>query len=173
MADGGISIKVTGIEQLQANLTKLSTQAAERIIRKALRKGAMIERDAVADAAPVRPVLPSGTALPPGALAADITVTVNKRTDGSFVATVKPGKYTQFAATMVEYGHRMVTGGYSKKTKNGKTRGPGQEVGMVPAHPFLRPVFEATADQVTNVICQTLVDETEKAAANQGNSTED
>ena len=171
MADG-ISIKVTGVNELVANLDKLKTKAAETVIRKSLRKGGKLMQSALAEAAPTRPDLPSTTALPVGALASDIELSVNKTSTG-ITATIGPGAWTAPFAIMVEYGHRQVKGGYSKKLKNGKTRGPGKESGFVQARPFVRPCYEAVADSITTVICDTLNEEVVKAASNPDNISED
>lgn len=66
-----------------------------------------------------------------------------------------------------EYGHRMVTGGYNKLLKNGKTRGPGKVHDKKPfirAYPFIRPAFMETQDAVTNAMSTTLAEEIEKTA---------
>lgn len=167
MADG-IEIKVIGLNELLVNFEKLKTKAAEKVIRNALRKGAKIERDALAAAAPVRPDLPSKTALPVGALASDIQVSVNKTDIGVFAASIGPGMWTAPQAIMVEYGHRMVTGG--RLAKNGKdTKATGKQVGMVKAYPWVRPTFESTADAVSTVICDSIAEEIEKASSNPDN----
>ena len=161
MADG-IEIKVTGLEELEKNFELLQTKAVEKIIRKALRKGGKLMQAELTEAAPTRPDLPSTTALPVGALKTDIQVSVKKTATG-FVATVGPGSWTEHAARFTEYGHRMVTGGYSKKTSKG-TRGPGKEVGFVAARPWVRPTFERTADSIAAVICDSMTEDTAKAA---------
>jgi HK97 gp10 family phage protein len=167
----GIEIKITGLTELVANFDKLKTKAAEKVIRKSLRKGGKLMQSALAEAAPVRPDLPSKTALPVGALASDIQLSLNKTNTG-ITATIGPGSWTEHAAIWREYGHRMVTGGYSKKTSKG-TRGPGKEVGFVPAKPWVRPTFESQADSVSAVICDSLAEEIEKAAANPDNISEE
>lgn len=60
----------------------------------------------------MRPALPSGRALPVGALKADVTLEV-RRESGLLMAVVGPGKLTAHVARWVEYGHRRVRGGYS------------------------------------------------------------
>lgn len=119
----------------------------KKITRKALRKGAMVIRDAVAAVAPERPDLPSGTALPIGALKNDIIVRSYTDENSREVASVQPGKLTDHVAGWVEYGHQMVTGG--KLSVSGK--GKGRRVGthgltstFVPPHPFFRRGEEAS-----------------------------
>ncbi|HMH14677.1 MAG TPA: HK97-gp10 family putative phage morphogenesis protein [Edaphobacter sp.] len=174
MADG-ISITVTGLNELVANLDKLKTKAAEKVIRKSLRKGGKLMQSVLAEAAPVRPDLPSKTALPVGAMASDIELSVKKTSTG-ITATIGPGSWTAPYATMVEYGHRQVKGGYSKLIKEGKnagkTRGPGKETGFVAARPWVRPTFESQADAISAVIVDSLNEEIVKAASNPDNISE-
>jgi HK97 gp10 family phage protein len=165
MPDDGITIQIDGLVELQAKLEELKTTAAESCIRKALRAGALYEKDALETAAPVRPDLPSGTALPPHALENDITISVNKISDDNFIATIGPGRATAQAARLVEYGHRLVTGGRSKTGKSGKSVGPGKQVGTVPAHPWIRPTWESTENEVTRIVTDTLAEEVTKAAS--------
>lgn len=168
MADEFITIHIDGLNEVKEMLDNLAEKEADRIIRKALRAGGVITQDAVQSFAPVRPDLPSGTALPPNALENDITLTVKKINSNQYSAIIQPGKATRHVANFVEYGHRLVRGGYSKIIKKGrnagKTRGPGSEVGFVPAHPFVRVAFESTVDKVTELISFVLKAEVTKAA---------
>jgi HK97 gp10 family phage protein len=163
-----ILISLQGLEGVKDMLDDLATKEADRIIRKALRAGAKIEQAAIQERAPVRPDLPSGTALPPGALAADVTIKTKKIDNDTFQATIGPGKLTSRVSHLVEFGHRMVTGGRSrliKKGRNtGRTVGPGKQVGMVPAHPYTRPAFEASVNEAVNAITKTLQEEVTKTA---------
>jgi HK97 gp10 family phage protein len=161
MPQDGISIEVEGLSELQAKLTDLSTKQAETCIRKALRAGAAIEQAAITERAPIKDT--TGGLLPDGALKNDIVVKLKKASSGALYAVVGPDKYTAHVARWVEYGHRLIRGGYSAKLKSGRTRGPGKEVGTVPEHPFIRPAFEATRQEVTDAICTTLAAEIEKA----------
>lgn len=152
MPDGGISINVD-ISELDEYLTEIADPVRLRKIeRKALRKGAKVTQAAVQERAPVRPDLPSGTALPIGALAADIVIRSYTDGDGREVASVQPGARTSHAAGWVEFGHQMVTGG--RLTKTGK--GNGKNVGFVPAHPFFRPAAEASAEAASAAIIESL-----------------
>lgn len=180
MADDGVTITIEGLSDVKAMLETLKTTAADRCIRKALRAGAAIEKDAIETAAPIRPDLPSGTALPPGALANDVTVSIKRVDADNTVAIVHPGKYTKHAANWVEYGHRQVTGGRSKLMDDGSTRGSGRQIyvspkkgqvglGTVPAHPYIRPAFESSLQAVTDAMTTTLAEEVTKAAKNPKN----
>lgn len=171
MADDGINIEVTGLTELQSKLDELTTKAAERCIRKALKAGAAIEQAAIEERAPVKDT--TGGMLPDGALKSDIVVKMRRDEQGTIIAVVGPDKLTAHVANWVEYGHRLVRGGRSKLIKSGKnagkTVGPGKAVGNVPAHPFIRPAYEATRQEVADAICSTLATEIEKSAASEKN----
>jgi hypothetical protein len=131
----------------------------KKITRKALRKGAMVIRDAVAAVAPERPDLPSGTALPIGALKNDIIVRSYTDQSGREVASVQPGALTDHVAGWVEFGHQMVTDG--RLNKQGK--GSGHRVGVhgltstfVPPHPFFRRGEEASEATATEAVAESL-----------------
>jgi hypothetical protein len=47
---------------------------------------------------------------------------------------------------------------------SGKRRGPGRDVGAVPAHPFVRPAYEAAREEAAAVCCNELALGVEKAA---------
>jgi hypothetical protein len=96
--------------------------------------------------APERTSLPQGNSLPPGVLKGDIELRFGITDEGLPAAIVKPGKYTAHVARWLEYGHRLVRGGYSRVLAGGRVRGRGQEVGSVPAYPFIRPAFETARE---------------------------
>lgn len=168
---GDIRITVDASE-LDGYLDAIADPArVKKITRKALRKGAQVTRAAIAERAPVRPDLPSGTALPMGALASDIIVRSYTDADGKEVASVQPGEYTDHVAGFVEFGHRMVRGGYSRvDKKTGKTKGHGKEVGQVPAHPFFRPGAEASEDAAAEAIVESLSEDAVNENAPAGGS---
>jgi len=166
MADDGFSIDLKGLSEVKAKLDALGTSEAKRIVRKALKVGAAIVQEAVEIRIPARPDLPSGTALPIGALRSDITIKMKESDQGNQAAIVQPGESTWHVAEFVESGHRLVRGGYSKETKpgSGKYRGPGSEVGTVDPHPYIRKAYEQTREEAAQAIATTLVTEIEKAA---------
>jgi HK97 gp10 family phage protein len=163
MAEDGLTVDIEGLADLQAKLTDLSTRQADNAMRTALKAGAVIEQAAISTAAPIK--VGSGGILPDGALKNDIVVKIKRDTNGGLIATVGPDKYTAHVCRWVEYGHRLIRGGYSRLLANGKTRGPGEEVGTVEEHPFIRPAWEATREAVTTAITTTLAQEIEQAAA--------
>lgn len=162
MPDDSISYDIQGLSDVQKMLDNLTTKAADQCIRKALMAGAEIEQAAITERAPVKDT--TGGRLPDGALKSDIVIKFKRDDNGTQYAVVGPDKLTKFVARLVEYGHRMVIGGRSRKLVNGKTRGPGKEVGMVEEHPFIRPAYESTRIEAANVIATTLADEVTKAA---------
>jgi HK97 gp10 family phage protein len=163
MAEDGFSISIEGLSDLQATLTDLSTKQADAAIRKALKAGAAIEQAALIEYAPVK-VEGAGGAYPAGALKNDIVVKMTRDQQGNQIAVVGPDKLTRRLGTWVEYGHRQVTGGYSRKLANGKTRGPGKQIGDVPQHPWVRPAFESSQQAVADAMATTLATEIELAA---------
>jgi HK97 gp10 family phage protein len=166
MADG-FTIEIKGLAELQAKLEDLGTKAADRAWRKALRAGAEIEQAAIIERAPVKGELDDGHGgvLPPGAIKADIVIKMKRDDQGNPIAVVGPDEYTRRIAGFVEYGHRLVRGGYNKELANGKTRGPGKVVGQVDEHPFIRKAYEATREEVATAIAETLAAEIEKEAS--------
>lgn len=146
-----------GIAEFEGAMVQLSIDLPEKVIRKGLRAGGQVVQAAVTLAAPVRdPSKPSTTALPPGALKSDIELRVMKESDGSFSALIQPGKYTRYAARLVEYGHEMIVGG--RKGKGGAS------IGQVPAHPFFRPAFEGSEQGAMVVAEEVILAEIEKEA---------
>ena len=154
MSDG-LEITFEGMPEFSRMMQELAGPAAERIARHAVRAGGRVVQAAITEAAPVRPDLPSGTALPVGALKNDIVVKTVKESDGSVSAYIEPGSRTRHIAALVEYGHRMVKGGYSKQgagTLGQGFSGPGQDIGFVPAAPFIRPAWENSESAAQDAI---------------------
>lgn len=155
-ANDATGIVFEGMAEFEGSMYQLSVDLPEKVVRRGLRAGGQVMQVAISLAAPVRPDLPSTTALPPGALQSDIGLRVVKEDDGSFSAVIAPGKYTAYAARLVEYGHALVVGG--RKGKGGAT------IGRVPPHPFFRPAFEANEDNAMMVAEETILAEIEKEA---------
>jgi hypothetical protein len=164
----GFTARIEGLKELDAKLAELAGPAAKRILRDGLDAGGKIFQAAVMARAPERPVLPSGNALPPGALKLDIEV-VHGKADGLPAVIVEPGFFTRHAARWVEYGHRLVKGGYSKVVGD-RRRGPGHEIGNVPAHPFIRPGYEAAREAAVGATVMMIAHEIEAAAAKRKHS---
>lgn len=159
--DSETGIVFEGIAEFEGAMEKLAIDLPEKVIRKGLRAGGQVVQVAVTLATPVRdPNLPSTTALPPGAMKSDVELHVVKEEDASFSAVINFGKYTRYAAYLVEYGHELVVGG--RKGKGGTS------IGQVPAHPFFRPAFEGSEQGAMVVAEETILDEIEKEATRLG-----
>lgn len=161
-----MSVTVTGLDELDATIAAMDPANLDKAVRKALRAGGEVIRAAIEEAAPERTDAwtTTSTALPPGALKGDIIMKVKTDGKGVGVAFIMPGKYTLHVARWVEYGHALVRDGYSRLTKSGGRRGPGKLVGNVPAHPFIRPAYEAVQQEAQRVGVATLIQEVMKIA---------
>ena len=169
MAQDGISISLEGLDALMQKLSAI--EKPEAAIRKALRNGGNIVNAAIVERAPEKDG--TGGSLPDGALKHDIITRVKKQKDGEFTVIIGPDKLTAHVARWVEYGHRQVVGGRSRVLADGTVVGPGKQIyirpgkssigtGSVPAHPFIRPAWEAVHTEATEAIVTTLIAEINK-----------
>jgi hypothetical protein len=140
-----MKMKTSGWSQTEAGLKELRRLVQEDDTHKAVRAAARVVSEEMGIEAPVLDEKTArSTALDPGALKAGIRVNeVRKIADGLIRALMGPRKGTRRAAHLVEYGHRLIRGGTSSVGPRGAT-GPGKLIGDVPAHPFLRPAYEAS-----------------------------
>jgi len=133
-----------GFDELAAKLNAAAQEVKGPRARRMVRAGAEVFKKEMVERAPVLDKKTTGSnALEPGALKKDIKV---RNVKNQVLPTVRvgPGGKTAYVANFVEYGHRDVHGGYLKLLGNGKSQGPGKAGDMdVPAHPFVRPTFEA------------------------------
>jgi hypothetical protein len=157
---------IVGLKELDQKLTELKTTTGRRILKKALLDGGKVFRLAIAERAPERPDLPHGDALTPGALRRDIELRFGFDPQGLPAAIIEPGRYTRHVARWVEYGHRLVRGGYSKIDRGGNVRGPGKVLNRanVPAYPFIRPGYESARAAAVAAFVVSLRAGIEKAA---------
>jgi hypothetical protein len=166
---GGFTAHLEGLKELDAKLAEpanVNSARAKRAFNTALRAGGKVFQTAVQEEAPVRPDLPSGDALPVGAMKQDIEMRLGKDDDGLPAAIVEPGEYTWRQANWVEYGHRMVVGGYSTESKKhpGLYRGPGHQIFEVPEKSFIRKAYEISREAAAEAFEVTLAAEIEKAS---------
>ena len=158
-----------GFAELLSKLESLKGDGKAKAERKALRAVGALVQAAIVEAAPVRVQTPSGTALAPGALKADIRVRVHIAADANAASdisrvTIGPGKDTAHVAQWVETGHESVHGGYSRDDGNGGRRGPGKVDGKrVDAHPFIRPAADAVEQKAIDTYTTVMTDEIKKA----------
>lgn len=149
------------LAELQATLASLTKEQRLKITKKALRRVGAIVQEAIEKQAPIRPDLPSGTALPIGALKKDVhfKVRVSDDPNTESIVTVFPGKKTEHAADWVENGHVLVRGGYSKADGKGGRRGPGKVIGHVQPHPYIRVAADSVEEKAIDAFLETMADE--------------
>jgi hypothetical protein len=148
MADG-VDISIENLPQFEAMMKDLGEGAAiEKVERKAMRAGGSIIQAAIIAAAPVRTNLPSGTALPPGAVKSDILLNVVKEPDASISAIVRPGKLTLHVVRWLEYGHELIVGG--RKGKGGVNKGRVEAINA--GQGFVRVSFEGSEAEAVAAI---------------------
>lgn len=150
MPDGygdAITIDASCMEDLAAALDKFPLMVQQRMLQKSLEQGAIVVRESIVAAAPVRSddKTPKSTSLPAGWVKADIRIAPRKSGRGWLIGG---SSVTAHVIRWLEFGHLMVVGGF-RKVRTG--RGPGKlaTVGTtknvhVPAYPFLRPGFDAS-----------------------------
>lgn len=132
-----MSIEITGIQEVQ----HLLDTAPERIVKHAFAKSL------AAAAVPVVQELQMRTPVEHGDLKAhimtDIAIDANGKGGSAAVGFGREGH----KALWVEFGHRMVGHKPGKK-----------QVGQVPAHPFIRPAFDASANKAIEAFSETLLE---------------
>jgi len=131
-------MQIQGLRELKRDLRRLGQEVGSVVIADALDEGAEIFESAIRRRAPVRR----------GVLRDSFVVRQSKRNrhsslyrKGIYRAGVgwrKSGSH----AMPVEFGHRIVRGG--------------KVVGHVPAHPFIRPAFDAAKSQAEHYIEEAL-----------------
>lgn len=142
-----MKLNLSGFADTQKVLQLVQEGMAKQGVRKAVRAGAEVIKDAIVERTPILDEKTAGSnSLDPGSLREDIAVHM-KTEGGEPVAIIGPSDNTARVARWVEYGHVQVTGGYSKAEGFGRRRGPGKVIGHVPAHPFIRSGFEASKDE--------------------------
>ena len=165
---GGFTYRIQGLRELDAKMAQLGGDTSTRIVRKGLRAAGMVFVESIQRSAAGLKRWPQrtaeSTALPLGAIADDIGMRMGKDDDGLPAAIVGPGPLTRHAAKWVEYGHRLVKGGYSTIGRNGKVRGPGHVIGEVPQYPFIRTGFEGAAGTAVDTFVTTVREAVESEA---------
>ncbi len=144
-------------QALKAKLDGLSGETRVKAERKSLRAVGDLFKTSIIELAPEQSATPHGD-LAPGALKADIKVRVHVATEDSTTmgdtsrVTIGPGRSTEYVANWVENGHA----GRRSATREGPARN-------VPAHPFVRPAFDANEDKAVDLYAETMAAENEKA----------
>lgn len=133
-----VTVRVDGLKELDEMLLNMTPKKVRAAVRPALRECGEWMKALISAAAPVND---EEFGRPAGYLKANIisTTTISAKNDEGTVS-VGPNQ-NAFYGAFVELGHRIVAGGYSRKTLFG-ARGPGREVGLAAPHPFMRSTFE-------------------------------
>lgn len=160
----GITIDVKGVPELQELFAQLAGPAADRAMIAGVTAGAEIFQQAITDAAPVRPDLPSGTALPPGALKSHIQIRLAKLRSGTIATFIEPSSAVRHVARWAEYGHDLIRGG--RKGSGGRFIRRVQPVNGGAG--FVRPAFESSVGEATRAVENTIHDELIAEAENLG-----
>ena len=140
-----MEIQISGLEQVQRRLA----ETPEALVRKAFETA--LDRAIGVVAAEVEARTPVGEA-EELAEAVITRVKLDEQNRGGQAAvgfssrqSERTGRPLDEIALWVEYGHRMVTH-------------HGQQVGHVPAHPFLRPALASAGDRAIEVFASTLIE---------------
>lgn len=138
MAGELVSIKVTGIEEVQRMLAEAPKSLVARGYVKALQAGINVFRDELELHTPIRLAFEGEDLVVAGGdlkSALTTAITLDSQFRGG-VAAVGYGKLG-YIALWVEYGHRMVGHKPGKKVLKNSP---------VPPHPWMRPAFDTKAD---------------------------
>lgn len=159
MSDGlTISINLNYFER---DMRELAGPVADKIMQKAIRAGGQVVLEALIDTVPERPDLPSGTALPVGALRDDLHLRVSRQDDNTFMAHIGSGPKTGHVSRFVEYGHEQA--GSEKHLIGGNLEGK-----FVPAHPWIRPALEMSQEEAIATVGLVVEEEIAKESARLG-----
>lgn len=150
-----MGLRTTGYREMSAEMRLLADEVQKSATRKAVRAGAEVILAAIEERMPPVGSIPGATSLPVDALKSDMVVVFDRVDKLGFLrAWIGPDKYSH-VMYWVEFGHRLVTGGYSSM-KRGKLQGSGHEIGDVPAHPVIRPATEASQTESLAAFTQEL-----------------
>jgi HK97 gp10 family phage protein len=144
-------------DELLGRLDSLKTVTRKKALKKSLRAMGELMRDAIVAIAPEQVENAHGV-LKPGQLKADIRVSVHvaddeNAADDSDRVTIGPTRKTIDIATDVEIGH-------SNRPRTVPRPVPRTE--STPAHPFVRPAFDATEEQAVTLFQETMAAEIAK-----------
>jgi len=155
-----MSLKINGLDKLQSELGLLQEAVRSDATKVAVRAGANVIKGRMSLDSPILDRITSGSnALPPGTLQGGMTISVRSTRDGVIRAVIGPGRITTQAAHLVEYGHLLVKGGQERITPKGvawKGGKVGKIIGVVRAHPWLRPAFDTSWRDAIDTYIQTM-----------------
>ncbi|MGA2650417.1 MAG: HK97 gp10 family phage protein [Terracidiphilus sp.] len=148
MSDGiALKIDTSKFEEL---LKAMPQRVARRAVRQALQAGGDVLAEAIQANCPVRTDTPTpgSDALPPGILAADISVQVVVGTKDDPTVKVGFSRDTAHVANWIENGFDHVEGG--KKRKGGKA------TKHIDANPFMQRAFDESAEHAVDALTESL-----------------
>jgi HK97 gp10 family phage protein len=160
-----MAAELTGVKELANRLTMIRDIVRQQGTRDAVYAGGAVIRKSMREKTPVLAEKMAGSnSLNPGDIKRGIRIRM-KVEDDEAVALIGPTRNVGKIAHLVEYGHRMVTGGKSKMNMAGIFVGGGKvHAEDVPPYPFLRPAFETSAASAMQAIVATLKKELDEAA---------
>jgi hypothetical protein len=151
-----MTMEFSGVKEINRELALLDEAVRNNATRIAVRAAATVIANEEKLTAPILDHRTSeSTALEPEALKNGITFSVRKIKDGMIMAVIGPGELTSQVAHLVEYGHLLVKDGTVRVGPRGPV-GSGKIIGVVKAHPWLRPAFETTWREAISVFADAL-----------------
>lgn len=186
MAD---TVVLQGWDELETKLLGLSAKIAKKVLRTSVYAGAALIKDAVKSKAPLLTGKTWGEHQPPGTLKRSIIVKhVPEQSNDyqqTYKVTVRQGKKYQgqgkkgtrsqdaFYAKWVEHGHWYVPPNPNQTTSangidhksNWKNHRAANRAIWIPAHPFMRPAWDANNQQALDVIKIRMGEKIEEEAA--------
>lgn len=144
---------------LIGTLDSLKTTVRKAALRKSLGKMGNLIKNAIQAKTPVQAGVERGD-LKPGELKADLHVQIKIAND--LDAATKSDKVAVFFGPNTEYVARFVEYGHENK-RGPKRKGAQTTHGFTPAHPFIRPAFDATKDPAIELFEETMAEEIAKA----------
>lgn len=155
MADDFLTVDVSDFEGLAQLLERFPLDVQDKMLKKATGAGASVLQVAIINAAPERvdEHTTGSNALPPGYVKADIRIAALRTGRGWLIG---PTPITGYVVRWLEHGHMLIKGG--KRSRRGKTsiNVGGKVIGHVPAHPFIRPAFDAHWKEAVTALSQQL-----------------
>jgi HK97 gp10 family phage protein len=155
-----LQIRVTGLSELRQRLRGLDEVAQSQVMLQASKAAMQPMADAAKEDYPRSGGEEERARL--GHLADTIQV-FNLGKDSEYAPTGEGAAVAvsydrkHYYGHFIEYGHRVVHGGYSRINTEGKvTRGKGTETGFVPPNPVFRRAFEAHKDEAIEIFASEL-----------------
>ena len=132
---GVFSLNIQGLDELLKELEGLERKIFDKVMAKSVRAGAKVIQKAAKELAPVRSNEWEGASYPnpPGTLKKGIAIAKATRQPPTIVRYQVGFSKKAWYGHLVERGHKLVR--------------KGNVIGHVPAHPFLRPAFDANVEK--------------------------